>query len=87
MRLIYHEYVGTLPVYILYFSFFVVIADDKYKNMTNTSNLYSIVTQNPWGWGRDLTEEDVKRIKEKSEQFYLNGECTENATMSDKCDV
>ncbi|XP_065219414.1 esterase FE4-like [Planococcus citri] len=64
----------------------MVFTNEKYKNML-VNNLYSIVTQNPWGWGRNLADDDIKLIKKKSESFYLNGESTGKANMSDKCDI
>ncbi|XP_065217622.1 esterase E4-like isoform X3 [Planococcus citri] len=52
-----------------------------------TRNFYSTATQNVWGWGRDLRDEDLKLIKEQAEKFYLNGEHTERAALSDRCEI
>ncbi|XP_065217623.1 esterase E4-like isoform X4 [Planococcus citri] len=59
----------------------------KVLKSSMAKNFYSTVTQNVWGWGHDLTEEDLKLIKEQAEQFYLNGEPTERAALSDRCEI
>ncbi|XP_065219165.1 carboxylesterase 1D-like [Planococcus citri] len=51
------------------------------------SQFYSSLTQNVWAWGSKLTEEDLQIIRQKAEQFYLNGESTETAILSAKCEI
>ncbi|XP_065218913.1 uncharacterized protein LOC135844603 [Planococcus citri] len=51
------------------------------------TQFYSTLTQNVWAWGSELTEGDLQLIKQKAEQFYLNGESTETANLSARCEI
>ncbi|XP_065219497.1 esterase E4-like [Planococcus citri] len=61
---------------------FLNVFKKKLKNQ-----FYSSLTQNVWAWGSELTEEDLQIIKQKAEQFYLNGESTETAILSARCEI
>ncbi|XP_065219224.1 esterase E4-like [Planococcus citri] len=52
-----------------------------------SSQFYSTLTQNVWGWGSNLTEEDLKLIQQQAEQFYLNGESTESGHLPTRCQI
>ncbi|XP_065202738.1 esterase E4-like [Planococcus citri] len=45
-------------------------------------NIKKSISQNSWGWGRNLSDEDLKLINEQIESFYLQGKPIENALIS-----
>lgn len=51
------------------------------------SNFYSTYRQNEWGWGRNITDEEVELIKDQVNDFYLNGDSLKNAPFQLKVDV
>lgn len=48
---------------------------------------YTAVRQNPNGWGKDLTDEQIKTIQKEIEHFYFNDGSMENVKLSAICDV
>ncbi|XP_065218873.1 esterase E4-like isoform X1 [Planococcus citri] len=61
---------------------FIKLLKEKLRN-----NFYSTLTQNVWSWGSELTDEDLKKIEKQAEMFYLNGQSTQKASLSQKCDI
>ncbi|XP_065202785.1 juvenile hormone esterase-like [Planococcus citri] len=58
----------------------------RFKNLIK-KNFYSTVRQNPWGWGANLNDEELKQIQKQIETFYLNGKSVDNAPLMTKIDI
>ena len=50
-------------------------------------NYYKSVRQNCWGWGGNLTDNQLKLIQNRIESYYLDGNSINDASLIDKCDV
>ena len=50
-------------------------------------SFHKSIQQNTFGWGADLSENDLKSIRKKVENFYLEGESIESASQPVLCDV
>ncbi|XP_065202735.1 esterase E4-like [Planococcus citri] len=50
-------------------------------------NIRTTIRQNKWGWGRDLSDEDLELINKEIESFYLQGEPIEKAPISTLIDI
>ncbi|XP_065219197.1 esterase E4-like [Planococcus citri] len=50
-------------------------------------NFYTIIRQNHWGWGRDLSDDQIKEIQTKIENYYLDGKPVDNFPVSTKCNI
>lgn len=50
-------------------------------------SFYKSYRQNSWGWGRGITDDEVKLIKEQVDDFYFKGASLETAPLSLKVDV
>ena len=50
-------------------------------------NFFTAIRNNYFGWGHDLTSEEIKIIKERTEAFYWKGKPIETAPLSVQIDV
>ncbi|XP_065202737.1 esterase E4-like [Planococcus citri] len=50
-------------------------------------NFKTTIRQNAWGWGRDLTDDDIEKINEQVESFYLEGKSIKHASLSKMIDI
>lgn len=51
------------------------------------TSFYNVLRQSKIGWGRNLTDDDLKQIKHQVETFYTGGRPVESDSLSTKCDV
>lgn len=56
------------------------------KNATQR-NFFTAIRHNCYGWGHDITDDEIKYIKEQTEAFYWKGKPIETAPISLKIDV
>ncbi|XP_065202744.1 esterase E4-like [Planococcus citri] len=50
-------------------------------------NFKTTIRQNAWGWGRDLTDDDLEKIHKKIESFYFDGKTIKQASLLKMIDV
>ncbi|XP_065202746.1 esterase E4-like [Planococcus citri] len=50
-------------------------------------NFKTAIRQNAWGWGRDLTDDDIEKINEQIESFYFDGKSIKQASLLKMIDV
>ena len=50
-------------------------------------NFFNSIRHNYFSWGHDLTEDEIKIIKERTEAFYWKGKPIQTAPISLKIDV
>lgn len=64
----------------------IMIFTDKLKRDLSQC-FHKSLTQNDWGWGADLNEDELKLIQKKVEDVYLDGKSLNTASELNKCDV
>ncbi|XP_065205733.1 esterase E4-like [Planococcus citri] len=50
-------------------------------------NFKKSIRQNKWGWGRDLSDDDIELIYKQVESFYTQGKPIKEASLSTKIDI
>ena len=58
-----------------------------YVRESTEKNFKTSVRQNAWGWGHDLSDDDIEHIYQQVESFYLNGKSIHQASISMMTDV
>ncbi|XP_065205757.1 juvenile hormone esterase-like [Planococcus citri] len=48
---------------------------------------HKCLSQNVWGWGANLNEDESKQIQQQVQNFYVDGKSLDEASQSTKCDV